>query len=54
MNMRIKSISYNNSLVDGLGIRTVLFVRGCDIHCPGCQNKSTWNINDGNEMDQIV
>lgn len=51
MNMHINSIRYNNSLVDGPGIRTVLFVQGCDIHCPGCQNKSTWNINNGNDMD---
>ena len=51
MNMHINSIRYNNSLVDGPGIRTVLFVQGCDIHCPGCQNKSTWNINNGNDID---
>lgn len=49
--MRINSIRYNNSVVDGPGIRTVLFMQGCDLHCKGCQNKSTWNINKGIEID---
>ena len=49
--MRINSIIYNNSVVDGPGIRTVLFMQGCDLHCKGCLNKSTWNINKGKEID---
>lgn len=51
MFIRINSIRYNNSVVDGPGIRTVLFMQGCDIHCKGCQNKSTWNINKGKEIE---
>ena len=51
MFMRINSIRYNNSVVDGPGIRTVLFMQGCDIRCKGCQNKSTWDINKGKEID---
>ena len=51
MIMRINSIRYNNSHVDGPGIRTVLFMQGCNIHCKGCQNKSTWDINNGIERD---
>lgn len=51
MFMRINSIRYNNSVVDGPGIRTVLFMQGCDINCKGCQNKSTWDINKGKEID---
>lgn len=47
MNILINSIKYNNSLVDGPGIRTVLFLQGCDLHCSGCQNKSTWDIKKG-------
>ncbi len=48
--MRINSIKYNNSHVDGPGIRTVLFMQGCDLHCKGCQNKSTWELNNGKEI----
>ena len=54
--MRINSIRYNNSVVDGPGIRTVLFLQGCNIHCKGCQDKSTWDINKGKEIgiDDLV
>ncbi len=51
MNMRISSIRYNNSLVDGPGIRTVLFMQGCDIRCPGCQNASIWDLEGGVEIE---
>lgn len=51
MYMRINSIRYNNSVVDGPGIRTVLFMQGCNINCKGCQNKSTWDISKGKEVD---
>ena len=51
MIMYINCIKYNNSLVDGPGIRTVLFMQGCDIHCPGCQNESTWDIKKGIEIE---
>lgn len=47
----INSIRYDNSLVDGPGIRTDLFLQGCDIHCPGCQNQSTWDITKGKEIE---
>jgi organic radical activating enzyme len=26
-------------------------MQGCDLHCKGCQNKSTWDINKGKEID---
>ena len=51
MFMRINSIGYNNSVVDGPGIRTALFMQGCDLHCKGCQNKSTWDIEKGKKVD---
>ena len=51
MIMYINSIRYNNSVVDGPGIRTVLFMQGCDIHCKGCQNESTWDISKGIKME---
>jgi len=47
----INSIMKNPSLCDGYGYRTVLFLQGCNIHCKGCQNKSTWDINQGKTVD---
>ena len=46
-NIVINSIMQNPSLCDGYGYRTVLFLQGCDLHCEGCQNPSTWDINKG-------
>lgn len=51
MNIYINSIKWNNSIVDGPGIRTVLFLQGCNLHCPGCQNSSTWNLTAGKQID---
>lgn len=39
-----------NTIVDGEGFRTSLYVSGCDIRCDGCQNKKWWDINSGSIM----
>ena len=49
--LRINSIMNNPSLCDGYGYRTVVFLQGCDLHCPGCHNKSTWDLNKGTLID---
>ena len=49
MKVYINTIQYNKSLVDGPGVRTLVFFQGCDIHCPGCQNPSSWDITKGDE-----
>lgn len=36
-----------DSIVDGEGIRVVLFAQGCRVHCKGCQNPKTWNLEGG-------
>ena len=34
-------------LLNGDGIRVVLWVSGCKLHCPGCHNPQTWAFNSG-------
>ncbi|MBN2150941.1 MAG: 4Fe-4S cluster-binding domain-containing protein [Candidatus Lokiarchaeota archaeon] len=47
MQLRINSIDYSNSIVDGPGVRTVLYIQGCDQRCEGCHNPSTWDKGGG-------
>jgi len=49
--MYINSIRENPSLCDGKGYRTVLFVQGCNLHCKGCHNQSSWNMKEGKKYE---
>ena len=42
----VMNIIYD-SIVDGEGLRTVLFVAGCPHHCKGCHNPQSWNSKNG-------
>jgi anaerobic ribonucleoside-triphosphate reductase activating protein len=46
LHMRVAEI-IPQSLVDGPGSRTVLFLQGCSIGCPGCQSKHLWPFDGG-------
>lgn len=37
----------SSSLVNGDGVRYVVFCQGCSHHCPGCHNPDSWDFNGG-------
>lgn len=39
------------SMVNGDGVRFVLFLQGCSHGCPGCHNPETWDFDGGYEVD---
>ncbi|PGZ98233.1 anaerobic ribonucleoside-triphosphate reductase activating protein [Bacillus pseudomycoides] len=47
--MRVMNIIHD-SVVDGEGLRTVVFFAGCPHRCFGCHNPQSWNIYNGTEV----
>lgn len=43
----LNSISERESLVDGPGLRTVIYFQGCNRVCKNCHNASTWSLSGG-------
>ena len=39
-------------MLNGEGLRVVLWVSGCSHHCHACQNAMTWDSNDGLVFDE--
>ena len=51
MKIRLASPLVTDSIVDGVGLRTTIFVQGCKRGCPGCHNPQTWDVSGGFESD---
>lgn len=41
-------------MLNGEGLRTVLWVAGCSHNCPQCHNPVTWDINGGLAFDEAA
>ena len=56
MEVRLASPITFDSIVDGPGIRAVVWFQGCPHHCAGCHNPETWTTEGGNIMtiDEVV
>lgn len=42
------------SIADGPGVRVVLWVSGCNVHCNNCQNPQSWDFNAGEQFDDLA
>lgn len=49
MQIQVAAVLFE-SIVDGPGIRTAVFVQGCPHNCPGCHNPSTHSFTGGMPM----
>lgn len=51
--MNITNIKYF-STVNGNGVRTAVFVSGCNLHCEGCFNSAAWSFDTGHKMTNEI
>lgn len=51
MQIRLSGPLEHDSIVNGYGLRAVLWTQGCYIHCKGCQNQETWDPEGGFLVD---
>ena len=51
MKIRLAASLQPDSIVDGEGIRTVIWTQGCNHHCKGCHNPETWSFDSGYLVD---
>lgn len=56
MKIRLAADLQSDSIVDGEGIRTVVWTQGCPHHCKGCHNPSTHDFEGGAliEVEDII
>lgn len=43
-----------DDMLNGTGLRVVLWVSGCSLHCPNCHNPETHNPNSGMLFDDVT
>lgn len=55
MKIRVAGIT-QDSIVDGKGLRFVVFTQGCPHHCPGCHNPETHSFGGGKlvEVQEVI
>lgn len=55
MKIRLASKLQQDSIVDGPGIRMVIWTQGCSHNCKGCHNPKTHDFNEGflKEIDEL-
>lgn len=46
--IRLSGPIEHDNIVNGDGLRALLWTQGCPIHCMGCQNPETWAYDKGN------
>ncbi len=51
MKIRLASDLQSDSIVDGEGLRTVIWTQGCSHNCLGCHNPNTHDFKGGFEID---
>lgn len=51
MKVRLASDIESDSILDGEGIRAVIWMQGCLHNCLGCHNPETHSLNGGMEFD---
>ena len=45
--LRLSGPIEHDSIVNGYGLRAVIWTQGCFIGCEGCQNQETWDPEGG-------
>ena len=53
--IRLAAPLQTDSIVDGPGIRAVIWTQGCKHHCKGCHNQETWDFEGGSlySVDEV-